>query len=144
MKVICLCLRVRVRVGIRPVDICGQLAQFSIFALRILIEHASSLIRAAVPLDDVMGCFRGSIRYLFATIDPLPRSFKTAIYGTFVRRMRKDVRYCFDKNHDERLESKLEQRFLFAIYSRCTKLSQAIIFVLNSYRNFLLSCGNAS
>ena len=30
------------------------------------------------------------------------RSFKTAIYGTFVRRMRKDVRYCFDKNHDER------------------------------------------
>ena len=25
------------------------------------------------------------------------RSFKTAIYGTFVRRMRKDVRYCFDK-----------------------------------------------
>ena len=24
-------------------------------------------------------------------------SFKTAIYGTFVRRMRKDVRYCFDK-----------------------------------------------
>ena len=37
-----------------------------------------------------------------------PQSFKTAIYGTFVRRMRKDVRYCFDKNHDERLESKLE------------------------------------
>ena len=30
------------------------------------------------------------------------RSFKTAIYGTFVQRMRQDVRYCFDKNHDER------------------------------------------
>ena len=27
----------------------------------------------------------------------MARSFKTAIYGTFVRRMRKDVRYCFDK-----------------------------------------------
>ena len=26
-----------------------------------------------------------------------PRSFKTAIYGTFARRMRKDVRYCFHK-----------------------------------------------
>ena len=38
----------------------------------------------------------------------ISRSFKTAIYGTFVRRMRKDVRYCFDKNHEERLESKLE------------------------------------
>ena len=48
-----------------------------------------------------------------------------------VRRMRKDVRYCFDENHDERLESKLEQPFLFAICSRCTKLSQAIIFVLS-------------
>ena len=36
------------------------------------------------------------------------RSFKTAIYGTFVRRMRKDVRYCFDKNDDEHLQSKLE------------------------------------
>ena len=34
--------------------------------------------------------------------------FKTAIYGTFARRMRKDVRYCFDKNHDECLEPKLE------------------------------------
>ena len=32
----------------------------------------------------------------------LSRSFKTAIYGTFVRSMRKSVRYCFDKNHDER------------------------------------------
>ena len=29
------------------------------------------------------------------------RSFKTAIYRTFVRRVRKDVTYCFDKNHDE-------------------------------------------
>ena len=27
----------------------------------------------------------------------ISRSFKTAIYGTFVRRMRQDVRYCFDK-----------------------------------------------
>ena len=34
--------------------------------------------------------------------------FKTAIYGTFARRMRKDVRYCFDKNHDECLEPKSE------------------------------------
>ena len=42
------------------------------------------------------------------SITEFTRSFKTAIYGTFVRRMRKDVRYCFDKNHDERLESKLE------------------------------------
>ena len=33
---------------------------------------------------------------------PKSRSFKTAIYGTFVRRMRKNARYCFDKNHDER------------------------------------------
>ena len=30
------------------------------------------------------------------------RLFKTAIYGTFVQRTRKDIRYCFDKNHDER------------------------------------------
>ena len=30
------------------------------------------------------------------------RSFKTTICGTFVRRMRKDVRYCFDKNHNLR------------------------------------------
>ena len=30
------------------------------------------------------------------------RSFKKTICGTFVRRMRKDVRYCFDKNHDLR------------------------------------------
>ena len=30
------------------------------------------------------------------------RSFKTAIYGIFVRRMRKDERYCFGKNHDKR------------------------------------------
>ena len=29
------------------------------------------------------------------------RSFITAIYRTFVRRVRKDVTYCFDKNHDE-------------------------------------------
>ena len=27
----------------------------------------------------------------------ISRSFKTAVYGTFVRRMRKDVRYYFDK-----------------------------------------------
>ena len=47
---------------------------------------------------------RETINYITAQA----RSFKTAIYGTFVRRMRKDVRYCFDKNHDERLESKLE------------------------------------
>ena len=31
------------------------------------------------------------------SITGFTRSFKTAIYGTFVRRMRKDVRHCFDK-----------------------------------------------
>ena len=30
------------------------------------------------------------------------RSFETAIYGTFIRRMHIDVRNYFDKNHDER------------------------------------------
>ena len=44
-------------------------------------------------------CTRGEIYQDF---------LKPAIYGAFVRHMRKDVRYCFDKNHDERLESKLE------------------------------------
>ena len=33
--------------------------------------------------------------------DKEARSFKTAICGTFVRRMRKDAKYCFDKNHDK-------------------------------------------
>ena len=64
------CVKVRVRVGIRPVVICGQLAQFSFFSLRTFIEHASFLIRAAVSLDDVMAFYRESIRYIFATIDP--------------------------------------------------------------------------
>ena len=31
------------------------------------------------------------------SITEFTRSFKTAIYGTFVRRMRKDVRHCFNK-----------------------------------------------
>ena len=45
--------------------------------------------------------------------------------------LRKEVRCCCDKDHDERLVSKSEYPFLFAISSRCTKLSWAIIFVLN-------------
>ena len=39
---------------------------------------------------------------LLSVISPETRSFKIAIYGTFARRMRKDVKYFFDKNHDER------------------------------------------
>ena len=36
------------------------------------------------------------------TVKASSGSFKTSIYRTFVRRMRKDVRYCCDKNHEKR------------------------------------------
>ena len=59
------------------------------------------------------------------------RSFKTVIYGTFVWRMRKDVSYYCDKNHDERLVLKSEYPLCFAIRSYCTKLSWTITFALS-------------
>ena len=59
------------------------------------------------------------------------RSYKTAIYRTFVRRMHKDPRYCFDKNHDEPPGVEIRIAFFICYSSRCAKLSWDIIFVLS-------------